>query len=268
MINNISIDKKYVPSADALSVLPVAQQVVGAGTVLSNVGKLGLDVFNRIGLALDQRSTNKELKAIEAYKKDGDIKVLPRYLRNTIAREQVELHVNALDKALAKNKADRTQHIKYIAIGIIRAIPVVGTIYSIYRLVQKYKIEKAKQNETVETVVKTNLPEENRVPKGQLKQLEAALANRKELPQAYKEHRAIAALKERVPYIAPKNKEAKKTSSPFIYAADQHIRNLPADTASFYRGQEQVVRARIAQLETTGETNRKLTEADRIKYAL
>jgi hypothetical protein len=84
-----------ITPADKASLFPVAQQVVGLGTIGINIGKLARDVFR---LCSTERHWN------------GDI------------------------------ENDVTRHAKYIGIGLIRLIPLVGSLYS--AAVMRYGISK------------------------------------------------------------------------------------------------------------------------------
>jgi hypothetical protein len=99
--------------AHIASIFPFVQQAVGIATILSNTGKLGVDVLKTIVNVAD--------KAFIAYCKN---------------RFPPECHIK-LEKL--NYQTSYAEHFKAIAIGIGRMIPVWGTLQSIYQCYQATK---------------------------------------------------------------------------------------------------------------------------------
>lgn len=115
--------------ATKVCVAPIAQQVVGLGTVLSNSGKLLQDLALKTRSFFQTRSLNKQISLNEAYY--SKLQKVDNYDLNELDKVG-----NTLDQLQEKkNKLAETnarEHVKYIGIGLLRAIPVIGSIYSLY----------------------------------------------------------------------------------------------------------------------------------------
>ncbi len=94
-------------SADKLSCWFLIQQVIGVATVLSNI-----------------------TKAV------GDLARIAFYKINSMADSNADEEVREIKGYLRDAEKDCIEHVTYIGIGILRAIPIIGTIYSNYRISQ------------------------------------------------------------------------------------------------------------------------------------
>ncbi|MBA2369008.1 MAG: hypothetical protein H0V82_08305 [Candidatus Protochlamydia sp.] len=112
-----------IPSTDTLCILPVVQQIIGGATFLSNLVKTIYDIA----------------KAILTKTWKGGLELYEERSRafNTPQEEEVNQRILSLPGYQFE------MHTLGMMVGIIRAIPLVGTLYS---LAAHYDMIKLKQN--------------------------------------------------------------------------------------------------------------------------
>lgn len=96
-------------TVNKICLVPIAQQIVGVGTVLSNLVKC----INDIGLFIIGGVKHEFGMALAVLDKEKEDELVRKH-----------------DKLQYKTRKHLTQHITYIGIGILRAIPIVGSVYS------------------------------------------------------------------------------------------------------------------------------------------
>jgi hypothetical protein len=165
--------------AEKLSVFPVTQQIVGLGTVLSNTAKVIYDIFNKITTPalgeyravikqLEEAKTrteiNKFFNGINIQENSPKARVWKWYKdsndknKNPLSENEKRTPEKSLEyvkKQIKKEVAepinkDLTQHIKYIAIGFFRAIPIAATIYYAAKWTRVSKFEQYSNLHTLE----------------------------------------------------------------------------------------------------------------------
>lgn len=100
-----------IPSADTLCIFPVVQQVIGAATFVSNLLKTIYNIAKAIFTKTWKGGVELYEERDRALNTPQEAEVTQRIL--SLPGYQIEMNV------------------AYMAVGIIRAIPVIGTIYSL-----------------------------------------------------------------------------------------------------------------------------------------
>lgn len=120
------------PRADELSVFPILQQLVGVETTLYGIVKIVEDVVKffftkkKIDLLYSEKSQALNDSKERLRKTDKKMKIERKELRKKIKQLTYECRL------LKTQQTHFKKHFFFICIGIIRATPLVGTIYSTY----------------------------------------------------------------------------------------------------------------------------------------
>lgn len=152
--------------ADQLCIVPIIQQVIGSATILLNSIKSIIDIAKLVFFQLALLHKERKLKfkrplfitqlEIENFKKGNYSSYLSNYLKQFIehfktknpgslesdarlkeqANHSLTKFISIQEKMISCRK-DLFRHIKYIGIGFIRALPIIGTIYS-YRKINAF----------------------------------------------------------------------------------------------------------------------------------
>lgn len=143
--------------ADQLSLVPIVQQVIGIFTILTNCAKIIHDLSQCIFLKIsllnrDKKITSKISLVTEQHIhdfKNGKISdsfinwidQLSQQLK--ITPEEAKRHLAErldIQETLFTYQRNIFQHAKYIGIGGIRLMPLVGSIYSFYQIKAAQKL--------------------------------------------------------------------------------------------------------------------------------
>ncbi len=122
-----------VTAADYLSIIPALGQIIGVFTVLSNTVKVICD----LGRA-----------AITGTWK-GDVSLYERRVENLNDEEALRQTDNELF-ALPGYRAEH--HARFILIGILRALPVIGTLYSLAKCCRLFTVEQTLDDPRIEAI--------------------------------------------------------------------------------------------------------------------
>ncbi len=121
-----------ITAADALSIFPFAQQIVGASTVLSNTVKLLIDIADLVTAKFAEIiGTKAREKRYDALIENGrELKThYQECKRAGLLRQQREN-----EQVMLGCRRNIEQHVKFIGVGLLRAVPVAGTVFSIVRI--------------------------------------------------------------------------------------------------------------------------------------
>lgn len=108
-----------------LCCFPGVQQIIGIFTVFSNACKSSLDAISHVEDIAIKYKWAKGLPYQERQK---------LRIEADIRSYEEEDYIEKIRERYRSNERDLPRHLFYIFVGIIRAIPVLGTIYSVSRL--------------------------------------------------------------------------------------------------------------------------------------
>lgn len=119
-----SIDKARPHDVDSICILPFFQQVVGVCTISSNIFK---SVFDTVSHATDIAIKYKWIKGLP-YEECQKLS-----LASVLRCCETEEYKEVVRNRFKSDERNLPRHLCYILVGIIRAIPIAGTLYSIVR---------------------------------------------------------------------------------------------------------------------------------------